>query len=149
MRASPLQQLEQLAVADQAILTQDRLKLFNSDQALIDTYHYKMMGVPLPAPEDSVIHFGDVNTTTTQASPQPATPPAAPSALSPLAAVALGLLGAAVPAAGVIGYLLNTAKPVATAVQAAEKAIPPPAGPVAPIVQKYNVGVDMQVIPPN
>lgn len=65
----------------------------------------------------------------------PAAKPVSRPGLSKLAAVALGLAGAGLPMAGVIGYLLATAKP------AIEKIIEKPG-------QDYDVDVGMEVIPP-
>lgn len=134
----PHQQVVQaLEQAREAVLLQDQSRMFRSQQALTDHYHKRMFGVPVP--EDEMIHIGDVTLP-----PEPR--PQARKGLSPLAAVALGLLTAAVPAAGAIGYLI-AAKPVIT--NTVEKIIDRP---VEKIITKpglnYNVDVDMEVIPP-
>jgi hypothetical protein len=96
-----------------------------------------MLGVPVP--EDEMIHIGDVTLP-----PEPR--PQARKGLSPLAAVALGLLTAAVPAAGVIGYLLNN-KPAIT--NTLEKIVEKPVEKIITTPgQNYDVDVDMEVIPP-
>lgn len=66
--------------------------------------------------------------------------------LSPLAAAGIGLLGAAIPAAGIIGYMLNRAP---AAVSTVEKIIEKPVEKVITLPGKsFGVDVDMEVIPP-
>jgi hypothetical protein len=66
--------------------------------------------------------------------------------LSPLAAIGIGLLGAAVPGAGIIGFLLNKAPAV---VQQVEKVVEKPVEKVIELPGKsYGVDVDVEVIPP-
>lgn len=84
--------------------------------------------------------------------PQPVTPPVAkPVAavnrpgLSPLAGIALGLLTVAVPAAGAIGYLLNTAPAVISTI---EKVVEKPGPTITLPGQRYGVDVNMTVEPP-
>jgi hypothetical protein len=126
---SAADQLDRLAVAERAVLVQDQARMYKSQQALTDHYQNKLLGVPIP--EDEMIHIGDVTL-------PPASQPK-PSGLSPLAAMALGLLTAAVPAAGAIGYLLSTAKPAIE--KTVEKIITKPGS-------NYDVDIDMEVIPP-
>lgn len=126
MKATPQEQMERLKVAERAVVIQDLDRMTRSQQALTDHYHKRMLGVPVP--EEEMIHIGDV--TTNHAHPTVGRP-----GMSKLAALALGLLGASVPAAGLIGYLLATAKP------AVEKIIEKPG-------QDYDVDVGMEIIPP-
>ncbi len=85
---------------------------------------------PFPGNQSiTVNHFAKEDTPA-----KPVTRPPRPG-LSRLAALGLGLLGASVPAVGVIAYLLGAAKP------AIEKIIEKPG-------QNYDVDVGMEIIPP-
>ncbi len=129
--ATPSNQLERLEVAERAILLQDQSRMLKSVQAATDTMQNRLLGVPVP--EDDVINLGNI---TVNPDPvQTVQAPAQKSGLSTAAAVALGLLTAAVPAAGVIGYLLKAAP------AAVEKVIEKPG-------TNYDVKVGMEIIPP-
>lgn len=78
--------------------------------------------------------------------PVPVAKPVIRKGLSPLAAIGIGLLGAAVPGAGIIGFLLNKAPAV---VQQVEKVVEKPVEKVIELPGKsYGVDVDVEVIPP-
>lgn len=124
-------QLERLEVAERAILLQDQSRMLKSVQAATDTMQNRLLGVPVP--EDDVINLGNI--TINPESAPTAQPPARKTGLSTAAALALGLLTAAVPAAGVIGYLLKAAP------AAVEKVIEKPG-------TNYDVKVGMEIIPP-
>ena len=128
---NPTNQLERLEVAERAILLQDQNRMLKSVQAATDTMQNRLLGVPVP--EDDVINLGNI-TINPESAPNPQ-PPARKNGLSTAAAVALGLLTAAVPAAGVIGYLLKAAP------AAVEKVIEKPG-------TNYDVKVGMEIIPP-
>lgn len=122
---SPQEQMERLEVAEQAALLQDRCRMFKSVQASVDAHQKQYGGVDIP--EDDVINTGNINIY-----PDEKQPPR--NGLSALAAVGLGLLAAAVPTAGVIGYLMR-------ATPAIEKVIHVPG-------VDYDVNVGMEVVPP-
>lgn len=128
----PKDQLDQLKVAQQAVLIQDQARMFNSQQALTDFYHNKMLGVPIP--EDEMIHVGDYYS---QSQP---TPPQFKSGVSILTAIAWGAVTAAIPIAAAAGFLLSRTSPLQE--RTIEKVIPSPS-------QTYGVNVDMEVIPPS
>lgn len=122
------ERMERLEEADLAGVLLDRTRLLKSVQASVDAHNERFLGVK--PPEDDMINTGNINIY-----PEQTQRPQSPrKGLSALAAMGLGLLTAAVPAAGVIGYLLNN-KP------AIEKVLHIPGS-------SYDVDVDMEVIPP-
>lgn len=78
--------------------------------------------------------------------PVPIAKPVVRKGLSTAAAIGFGLLGAAIPGAGIIGFLLNNAPAV---VRQVEKVVEKPVEKVIELPGKsYGVDVDVEVIPP-
>lgn len=95
-----------LSLARRAMLVADEGDVLSFDRAVVKAHHKRNFGDVLMPEDDTNIHIGDIVS-------QPTAKPTQPKqGLSTLAALGIGLLGAAIPGAGVLGYLLNAAPAV-------------------------------------